>query len=80
VVYWRASCPGRYDPNSSSSALASFRSRVSNPSVNHTGKPGLSVDPAQTFFYFLSNRVGGPIRCGCRVRRDCIRGDRASRL
>src|SRR4029077_9911106 len=38
-----------------------------------SAKSDLSINPAQTFLYLLSNRVGGPIRYGFRVRRDSIR-------
>src|SRR5215471_13543493 len=41
--------------------------------VQRSAQSDLSINPAQTFLYLLSNRVGSPIRYGSRVRRDSTR-------
>src|SRR5262249_55435941 len=41
--------------------------------AQRSAKSDLSINPAQTFLYLLSNRVGSPIRYGFSVRRDSIR-------
>jgi hypothetical protein len=48
--------------------------RTINAAGSSNRKPDPSVNPAQTFFYLLSNRVGSPIHYGSRVRRDGTRG------
>src|SRR6516162_7427116 len=47
-----------------------------------SAKSDLSINPAQTFLYLLSNRVGSPIRHGSCIRREStrIRGDLAKWL
>ena len=47
-----------------------------------SAKSDPSINPAQTFLYLLSNRVGSPIRYGSVVRREStrIRGDLAKWL
>jgi hypothetical protein len=49
------------------------RDRSARSSSRKSHLPHLSVNPTQTFFYLLSNRVSIPIRYGSRVRQDCTR-------
>src|SRR5262249_18754146 len=49
--------------------------RTSARHLRRSAKSDLSINPAQTFLYLLSNRVGSSIRYVSRVRRDFTRRD-----